>query len=122
MSKLSTETGKLAMEAGLDLIELPNGHFQLRGRDDVLVYYWPGSKNRTAIRNDGVLLDNCTPEQAIQLCLSGMPQDAPGGSPPPASPPPPWRRSRRKPDIIEWLQIGAIWVAALALIVMAVRS
>jgi transcription elongation factor Elf1 len=70
------QTVKLAKEHGVEVVERPNGHLQLKG--DLLVNYYPDSKNKTAYvagttgGKKGVL-----PETAIGMCFRA-PELSPG--------------------------------------------
>ena len=57
---------KLCKKEGIELIEKPNGHFQIKGQ--LLVNYYPDSKKRTCYVAGTVQGKRaCTPKQAIEM-------------------------------------------------------
>lgn len=57
-----------AESRGVEYIELPNGHIQLRG--PLLVNYYPGSKSRSAyVAGTKKAAKNVKPEEALAMCF-----------------------------------------------------
>ncbi len=62
----------LCSQQGVELIEKPNGHFQIKGK--LLVNYYPYSKERTAyISQTKAGFKHVAPEAAIQMALEPPP-------------------------------------------------
>ena len=62
----SSELKRLCKKQDIDLVELPNGHFQIKGK--LLVNYYPDSKKRTCYVAGTVQGKRaCTPRQAIEM-------------------------------------------------------
>ncbi len=71
MSKQVTDCKLLADAYALQFRDMGNGHVQFSGRG-VLVNYWPLSKKRTAhCPETGRKETNCTPYDAVRMCLQG---------------------------------------------------
>lgn len=59
---------KLAKEKNIELTERPNGHFTLHG--DLMVHYYPYSKNKIAYVNGTVKgIKKVNPQQAVDMCF-----------------------------------------------------
>ena len=64
----------LAQKHGVELIERPNGHYQLKGQ--LLVNYYPESKNRSAyVAGTKRAVKHVAPDQAIGMCFTPPPFD-----------------------------------------------
>lgn len=61
----------LAGQRGLTVTLVSNGHFKVSGYEDVVVNYWPGSKNRTAhVEGTSAGVKGCSPLDVIKLATS----------------------------------------------------
>lgn len=76
MKHLIDELKRLADQRGLtvELVSDASGHWRVQGFEDVIVNYWPGSKNKTA-HVDGVNagVRNCYPMDVIRLATTRPP-------------------------------------------------
>lgn len=69
MTETILQTQRLAESHALIFKDCGKGHVQIRGHN-VLVNYWPESAKRTAYNvTTGEKLTNCTPWDAVRLCL-----------------------------------------------------
>lgn len=65
---MSTNIKSLAKARGVEYIERPNGHIQLKG--PLLVNYYPKSKSRSAyVAGTKKAATQVTPEQALDMCF-----------------------------------------------------
>jgi hypothetical protein len=59
---------KMCLERGIEYIEKPNGHIQLKG--PLMVNYYPNSKNKSAyVAGTTKAVKNVTFKQAIDMCF-----------------------------------------------------
>tara|TARA_Y100001951_G_scaffold105377_1_gene122740 strand:- start:3164 stop:3634 length:471 start_codon:yes stop_codon:yes gene_type:complete len=63
------DTELLAKSYGLKFEDKGNGHVQIKGHG-VLVNYYPDSKKKTVFCKDGRRATNCTPWDAVRMCLT----------------------------------------------------
>jgi hypothetical protein len=70
MNAIVDDLKKRAEQRGLTIQCVSEGHYKVSGKDNIVVNYWPTSKNRTA-HVDGTKagVKGCTPEDVIKLAL-----------------------------------------------------
>lgn len=69
MTSLLEQTRALAESSALKFKDCGNGHVQISGHGR-LVNYWPESKKRTAMSDTGRKEVNCSPWDAVRMCMT----------------------------------------------------